>query len=75
LAVHEHLAAERCHTFTDTAGTPWCVVEVDAHALPGTRGARCLLFFSAAAVRRVWWYPARWRELSPLALAALSLEP
>jgi hypothetical protein len=44
-------------------------------AVPGARAPRCLVFMSEAAVRRVWAYPATWRDLSPDALLALSERP
>jgi hypothetical protein len=50
----------------------WSVVEVDAHAVPGARAARCLLFTCPGCIRRVWDYPADWRTLGVGALAALS---
>jgi hypothetical protein len=50
----------------------WAVVEADARAVPGARGARCLLFTRAGCVRRVWGYPADWRTLDDAGLAALS---
>jgi hypothetical protein len=50
----------------------WSVVEVDAGAVPGARGARCLLFTREDCIRRVWDYPADWRTLDAAALASLS---
>jgi hypothetical protein len=49
----------------------WSVVEVDAGAVPGARGARCLLFSRPECIRRVWSYPADWRALDDAGLAAL----
>jgi hypothetical protein len=56
----------------DGAYLRWTVVEVDARAVPGARGARCLLFTREGCIRRVWDYPADWRTLDDAALAALS---
>jgi hypothetical protein len=50
----------------------WSVVEVDAAAVPGTRGSHCLLFTREDCVRRVWHYPANWQSLDDAELAALS---
>jgi hypothetical protein len=50
----------------------WAVVEADAGAVPGSRGARCLLFTREGCVRRVWDYPAHWRTLDGAGLGALS---
>jgi hypothetical protein len=50
----------------------WSVVEVDASAVPGAHGARCLVFTREDCVRRVWDYPAEWRTLDAGELAALS---
>jgi len=58
--------------FVDSDGVVWRVTEHDAHSVPGTRGARCLIFASPEAVRRIWWYPAGWRDLLTPSLIALS---
>jgi hypothetical protein len=50
----------------------WAVVEVEAHAVPGALGARCLVFSRQGCIRRVWNYPLHWRTLDAAALAALS---
>jgi hypothetical protein len=50
----------------------WSVVEVDARAVPGAHGARCLVFSRPDCIRRVWEYPAHWRTLDAAGLAALS---
>jgi hypothetical protein len=50
----------------------WSVIEVDAAAVPGTRGSHCLLFTREDCVRRVWDYPADWQSLDDAELAALS---
>lgn len=56
----------------DGAWVRWSVVEVDAAAVPGAQGQRCLLFRRDDCIRRVWHYPPDWRDLDPAALAALS---
>ena len=56
----------------DGAFVHWHVHEVDAHAVPGTRGPRCLLFLCDGVIRRVWEYPANWRSLDDAALGRLS---
>lgn len=50
----------------------WSVVEVDARAVPGAHGARCLIFSRPECIRRVWDYPADWRTMDAAGLAALS---
>jgi hypothetical protein len=50
----------------------WRVREVDGETVPAARGSRCLIFDSESAVRRVWDYPADWRDLPPGELAAVS---
>lgn len=50
----------------------WRVTERDARGEPGARGDRCLVFACDSAVRRVWDYPAGWRELPAEELIALS---
>jgi hypothetical protein len=59
-------------TFTDSDGVLWTVTEREGHTVPGSRGARCLIFHSSEAVRRVWDYPAGWRDLLTPSLTALS---
>jgi hypothetical protein len=56
------------HRFADADGVEWTATEVDGAQVPAARGARCLVFESAAAFRRVWQYLADWRTLSPEAL-------
>jgi hypothetical protein len=56
----------------DDAEVRWSVVEVDATAVPGAPGARCLLFTRQDCIRRVWSYPADWRTLDDAGLVALS---
>ena len=58
--------------FLDNEAVLWTVTERDAHDLPGNRAARCLIFASPEAVRRVWAYPAAWRDLLTPGLIALS---
>ena len=58
--------------FLDSALVRWRVTERDAREDPGARAERCLVFSCDEATRRVWDYPATWRELSPEALSALS---
>jgi hypothetical protein len=50
----------------------WTVTEVEAAGVPGSRGARCLLFTRLDCIRRIWNYPADWRRLDAAGLAALS---
>lgn len=59
-------------TFHDASGVLWTVSECNAEDVPGSRGPRCLIFASAEAVRRVWLYPAGWRDLLTPSLIALS---
>ena len=58
--------------FVDRNCVQWLVRERDAHADPGARGERCLIFAAREVVRRVWNYPPTWRELGADALIALS---
>jgi hypothetical protein len=58
--------------FTDDRGVEWTVTERDAQTVPGARGATCLIFHSSEVVRRVWEYPAGWRDLQTPDLIALS---
>jgi hypothetical protein len=58
--------------FVDNDGVPWSVTERDTHEVPGKRAERCLIFASSDAVRRVWQYPAGWRDLLTPSLIALS---
>jgi len=59
-------------TFVDETGMLWTVTERNAENLAGSRGPRCLIFSSSEAVRRVWDYPADWRDLLAPSLIALS---
>jgi hypothetical protein len=56
----------------DSHGHSWTVSEVRSSNVPGAHADRCLVFESDFAVRRVWSYPERWRELDPRALEELS---
>ena len=67
-----HRPGGGCVNFLDNEHVPWTVTERDAHDVPGTRGIRCLIFASPDAVRRVWEYPAGWRDLLTPSLIALS---
>lgn len=50
----------------------WTVRELDARALPGARGPRCLVFENHEIVRRVWSYPATWESLPAASLFRLA---
>lgn len=59
--------------FTDPEdGRRWTVVEQAGDRIPGARGTHCLCFQAHDIFRRVWRYPANWRELPDAELAALS---
>jgi hypothetical protein len=60
--------------FTDRAGVAWRVDEVSGDVVPAARGPACLVFHSDAAIRRVWRYPANWRQLTDDELTILSWE-
>ncbi len=60
--------------FADRAGVEWRVTEVPAAAVPAAKGPACLVFHSDTAIRRVWRYPANWRQLSDTELEVLSWE-
>ena len=60
--------------FADRAGVEWQVTEVPAAAVPSAKGPACLVFHSDAAIRRVWRYPANWRQLTDAELEVLSWE-
>jgi len=61
--------------YTDAAFVAWLVVERDARRDPGHRADRCLIFSSGDVVRRVWGYPAAWRQMTDAELEALSWQP
>ena len=56
----------------DAQGMVWRVTEHDARLIPGRRGDRCLVFSSVLAVRRVWDFPAGWRDLPAAQLIEVS---
>ena len=58
-------------TVIDFEGTTWHVKEIDASALPGNRGPRCLIFETQELMRRIWHYPERWYELPDAALLVI----
>ena len=60
--------------FRDESGVTWWAHEVSGEYL-GTVGATCLLVVSANELRRVWKYPADWRDLPPDALLRLPYQP
>ena len=53
-------------------GVEWTVTECDGAKVPGGRGARCLIFASSEAIRRIWDVPTDWYTLPDTALFALS---
>lgn len=65
-------AAGRRRRVLQHVGVEWTVTEYDGSTVPGARGARCLVFASPEAIRRVWDVPADWYTLSDAALFALS---
>ena len=50
----------------------WSVRELDATQLPGTPRPSSLVFECDAAVRRVWIFPANWRQLDDASLWRLT---
>ena len=48
----------------DARDERWVVREVDARAVPGTHGDRCLILENHDRVRRLWDYPTSWSRLS-----------
>ena len=58
--------------FVDSNGVEWEVEEVSGAEVPASRGERCLIFRSPAAVRRVWNYPRTWTVMSASELVNLS---
>ena len=77
--VHRELPRDRsdpagagARVVEDGAGTYWQVREVSGRSVPGARGESCLVFESEFAIRRVWHYPAQWRELPAPDLIAVS---
>lgn len=55
---------------TDAAWTAWRIEERSAAHVPGARGPR-----AGGVVRRVWRYPAHWREPSSDTLEAPTAHP
>jgi hypothetical protein len=41
----------------------WTVREAAAGGVPGSKGSACLIFEAPERIRRVWLFPANWREL------------
>ena len=69
-----HRRADRPQrAFIDPQHVAWIVRECVAPRDACPRGTRCLIFESEGRVRRVWTYPADWRELDETELARLSL--
>ena len=66
------MTERRVRVFHDTSGVQWTAYERDGGNVPGGRERQCLVFESAAAVRRVWTYPDRWDTLTDDELASLS---
>ena len=64
-------AGESWRAFTDGEGVTWEVRELKNPDYD-RRGGSSLIFESAGAIRRVREFPARWMELSDIALAELS---
>ena len=56
-------------------GTRWRVREAAVHGVPGAEAATCLIFDGGTVCRRLWRYPARWRELADAALLAIMERP
>lgn len=58
--------------FSAADGRRWTVRELSVGGAPWAQGPRCLVFEGEGRMRRVWDYPADWRDLSDPALEALS---
>ena len=69
-----HFIAGKQLIYLDAANVEWSVVEVavDLAAVPGARRAHCLIFSRKDCIRRVWGYPAGWRQFDAAALESLS---
>jgi hypothetical protein len=70
-----HLASDvqrRTSALRSMARLHWTVVELDAGMVPGSRGARCLVFARQECIRRVWDFPGDWRTLDAAGLLELS---
>ena len=48
---------------------------MDAHAVPGSRGATCLVCESLDVIRRLWIFPDDWAVMGDDALWRLCEEP
>ena len=59
-------------TFRAADGSTWSAHAVALGDVSWARAARCLVFQSELAIRRVWQYPADWRALPDAALEAPS---
>lgn len=59
-------------TFRMSDGRAWSVHEAAVGPVAWAHGPHCLVFHSDAMIRRVWHYPAGWRELSDDELETLS---
>jgi hypothetical protein len=66
------MSAPTTRVFRDASHVSWSVREADAPAIRAAPAARCLVFTSAQAIRRVWRYPPDWCALDDAALEALS---
>lgn len=58
-----------------TTGTAWRVREARAIEVPGAEASTCLIFDSGQSCRRLWRYPAEWRQLSAVELLAIMDNP
>ena len=67
-----HPGARVVETRDGPGTTRWTVYESSPSDLPGRVGQRSLIFASDMAVRRVWDFPADWRDLADESLLALS---
>ena len=65
-------AARRIPPKETDVGEVFTVRELDARAMPGAHGPRCLVFENHSVVRRVWHYPDDWRRMSDAALLAVA---
>ena len=68
---NEAAASREAKIFRDGDGVTWWVHEVAGEHLGGVMGMTCLLVVSANELRRIWKYPADWRQLSAAELLAL----
>ena len=63
----------RTRALVDARGNEWLVREVDTPQ-PWARAKRCLIFSSAAVVRRLWDFPEGWARMSSGELLGLLRE-